>query len=65
MFGYNLTVSNGSASDNTTFSGTIDSSTGRFIKAGSGTQTLSGTNTYSGTTINGGTLKVSADANLG
>ena len=26
---------------------------------------MSGTNTYSGTTINGGTLKVSADANLG
>ncbi|NCV93359.1 MAG: hypothetical protein EBW30_11495, partial [Synechococcaceae bacterium WB7_3xG_012] len=43
----------------------MDSTTGRLIKDGDGTQTLSGTNTYSGTTINGGILKVSADANLG
>ena len=62
---YNLTISNGSSSDDTTFSGVIDSTTGRLIKDGDGTQTLSGTNTYSGTTINGGILKVSADANLG
>jgi autotransporter-associated beta strand protein len=62
---YNLTISNGSSSDDTTFSGVIDSTTGRLIKNGDGTQTLSGTNTYSGTTINGGILKVSADANLG
>jgi autotransporter-associated beta strand protein len=65
MSTYNLTVSNSSSSDDATFSGVIDSSTGRFIKSGDGSQTLSGTNTYSGTTINGGTLKVSSDANLG
>jgi autotransporter-associated beta strand protein len=65
MSTYNLTVSNGSSSDTATFSGTIDSSTGRFIKEGAGSQILSGINTYSGTTINAGTLKISADANLG
>ena len=65
MATYNLTVSNGSSSDDAIFSGVIDSSTGRFIKSGEGSQTLSGTNTYAGTTINGGTLSVSSDANLG
>ena len=48
-----------------TLSGTISGS-GRLTKAGSGTLTLSGTNTYGGgTTIDAGTLKVSADNNLG
>ena len=65
MATYNLTVSNGSSSDDAIFSGVIDSSTGRFIKSGEGSQTLSGINTYAGTTINGGTLSVSSDANLG
>jgi autotransporter-associated beta strand protein len=54
----------GSAS-NQTLSGII-SGTGALIKAGAGTLTLSNTNTYSGiTTISAGTLKISADANLG
>ncbi len=39
---------------------------GTLSKAGSGTLVLNGTNTYTGgTVINGGTLEVSADANLG
>ena len=33
---YNLTISNGSSSDDTTFSGVIDSTTGRLIKDGDG-----------------------------
>lgn len=61
---------NGAGYQNFTFgvadgSGTFDgllangSSPGRFVKAGSGTQTLTGANTYTGgTTITGGTLLV-------
>ncbi|KRC81464.1 hypothetical protein ASE13_03470 [Sphingomonas sp. Root241] len=48
-----------------TFAGTI-SGTGQVSQIGSGTTTLTGTNSYSGgTNINAGTLRVSADANLG
>jgi fibronectin-binding autotransporter adhesin len=50
---------------NTTFGGTIDGS-GRLVKAGNGTLTLSGSNTHTGgTAIGGGTLAVASDAALG
>ena len=50
-----------------TYSGKIeDGSTGSFIKAGSGTQTLAGPNTYQGgTEINDGILAILSDGNLG
>ena len=48
-----------------TFDGVI-SGAGSFVQMGAGTTTLTATNTYTGgTTISGGTLAVSADANLG
>ncbi len=50
---------------NTTFGGTIDGS-GRLVKAGNGTLTLSGANTHTGgTAIGSGTLAVASDAALG
>ncbi|MDO4550886.1 MAG: autotransporter-associated beta strand repeat-containing protein [Planctomycetia bacterium] len=61
-----LTVGAGGASS--TFSGTIQDSTGKLAltKTGTGTLTLSGTNTYSGgTTVTGGILSISDNANLG
>ena len=58
-----LTV--GANDSSTLFSGVI-SGTGKLVKSGSGTLTLSGSNDYSGgTEIVAGTLAVSADANLG
>ena len=46
--------------------GKLLSGAGRFIKAGAGSLTLSGTNSYGGgTELRGGSLSVSADANLG
>ncbi len=51
--------------DSLTLSATI-SGAGSLTKAGAGTLTLTGTNSYSGgTSINGGTVAISADANLG
>lgn len=59
----NLTVA---GSGNTTISGNIATTSGSLTKNNEGTLTLSGTNTYTGgTTINGGTVAISADANLG
>ncbi|MCA0248161.1 MAG: autotransporter-associated beta strand repeat-containing protein [Proteobacteria bacterium] len=50
---------------NTTFGGTIDGS-GRLVKAGAGTLTLSGSNTHTGgTAIGSGSLAVASDAALG
>ena len=44
---------------NTTFSGDISGNTGRLVKDGTGTLTLSGTNTFTGvTTVEAGTLAV-------
>ncbi|HEX2749608.1 MAG TPA: autotransporter-associated beta strand repeat-containing protein, partial [Verrucomicrobiales bacterium] len=51
-------------SSSTTYAGTI-SGTGRLIKAGTNTLTLSGTNTHGGTEIWGGGVSISNDANLG
>ncbi|MBN9541180.1 MAG: autotransporter-associated beta strand repeat-containing protein, partial [Alphaproteobacteria bacterium] len=52
-------------STNTTFGGTIEGS-GRLVKAGNGTLTLSGSNTHTGgTAIGSGTLAVASDAALG
>lgn len=52
------------SSNSTTFSGVI-SGAGSFIKAGSGTLTLTGTNTHSDpTTISGGTLKIGSGGSL-
>jgi fibronectin-binding autotransporter adhesin len=46
--------------------GNVLSGSGTLTKTGSGNLTLSGTNLYSGdTTVTGGTLSISADANLG
>ncbi|MEI6656729.1 MAG: autotransporter-associated beta strand repeat-containing protein, partial [Verrucomicrobiota bacterium] len=54
-----------SSATNATFLGTIGGA-GGLAKAGSGTLTLNGSNTYTGgTAINAGTLRVSADHNLG
>ncbi|OYW22074.1 MAG: hypothetical protein B7Z52_00010 [Burkholderiales bacterium 12-64-5] len=51
--------------DGSTFLGDISGS-GRVVKEGTGSITLSGTNTYTGgTTINAGTLRVSSDESLG
>jgi fibronectin-binding autotransporter adhesin len=60
----NLTISQTAAG---TFAGIISGSGGiTLASASTNTLTLSGVNTYSGpTTINGGTLSISADANLG
>ncbi|WP_421999579.1 autotransporter domain-containing protein [Reyranella sp.] len=50
---------------NATMSGAIGGA-GRLRKTGAGTLTLTGANTYQGgTAVNGGTLSVSANANLG
>jgi len=52
-------------SDSITFGGDI-SGTGNLVQMGSGTLKLTGANTYAGgTTIEAGSLKVSADENLG
>ena len=61
-----LTV--GSNNQTSTFDGTIGDCNGltALAKVGTGTLTLTGTNSYSGgTTIAAGTLRVSADTNLG
>jgi autotransporter-associated beta strand protein len=66
--GANSTLTAGGDNTSTTFSGVMQDGQNAvaFTKAGTGTMTLSGTNSYSGaTTINGGTLKISADNNLG
>jgi fibronectin-binding autotransporter adhesin len=55
----------GDDSSSTTFAGSISGS-GALTKNGSGTLTLSGSNTFGGgIELRGGTLSVSADANLG
>ncbi|NDF44019.1 MAG: hypothetical protein EB137_05540, partial [Actinobacteria bacterium] len=60
---YNLTLG---GAGNITVADPIATSTGTLTKDGAGTLTLSGTNTYTGiTTISAGTLKISADNNLG
>ncbi|HEY8964062.1 MAG TPA: autotransporter domain-containing protein [Alphaproteobacteria bacterium] len=52
--------------NNVTMSGNIGGATGRLVKAGTGTLTLSGTNNYGdGTYIAGGTVSVAAASNLG
>ncbi|MGJ3244036.1 MAG: autotransporter-associated beta strand repeat-containing protein [Opitutales bacterium] len=54
------------AGESLTYGGVMDGGIGAFEKRGDGTLILSGTNTYAGATaITGGTLQVSADANLG
>jgi autotransporter-associated beta strand protein len=59
----NLSITNSSASSIT---GIVSGTLSNLIKSGSGTLTLSATNTYSGiTTISEGTLRISADRNLG
>ena len=61
----NAQLTIGANDSSTLFSGVI-SGTGKLVKSGSGTLTLSGNNEYSGgTEIVAGTLAVSADANLG
>jgi fibronectin-binding autotransporter adhesin len=56
---------NPSAGTTLTYGGIIAGS-GNLLMAGAGTLTLSGANTYAGTTtISGGTLRISADNNLG
>ncbi len=53
------------SASNSSFDGTL-TGTGSLVKDGSGTLVLTANNTYSGgTTIKGGTLEVSASANLG
>ena len=53
------TLSAGANNNNNTYSGVLSGS-GGFVKAGSGTQTLSGNNSFTGgVTVNGGTLVVS------
>lgn len=56
IFGYgNLTI--GAKNTNTTYSGVIASGTGKLVKTGTGSLTLSGSNLYTGgTTISGGRL---------
>ncbi len=50
---------------NITLSGILSGS-GRFVKAGTGTLTLSGVNTYAGSaTVNNGTVSIAADSGLG
>lgn len=57
-------VNNGSG----TFAGVLanGSAPGNFVKAGTGTQTLSGANTYTGTTtVDGGTIVIAGASSLG
>ncbi|MGH7383332.1 MAG: beta strand repeat-containing protein, partial [Candidatus Methylomirabilales bacterium] len=68
----NINGSGGTLTSSTTFdmqSGSVSAILGGAVglnKTTAGTVTLSGANTYTGvTTINGGTLSISADANLG
>ena len=62
---FNLTL-NGSSTNASNNIGSVVSGTGRIIKSGTGTSTLSGTNTFTGgTTISAGTLNINAAAALG